>query len=353
MRRYTFFNDNIELYAEMLKDIEAAEYYVYLETYIFSNDSLGRKFKRALLKKAKSGIEVKILVDGVGSAPNKNFFKELIEAGGEVRIFREFQWCFRIVKKNTFRDHRKLLVIDNNIAYIGSSNIFGKSLGWREANLRITGNAAPFLKKAFLGNFDLFDKHFFTSKGSIIPLEGERLEIIGDTPSLKFRNVRKRHLSMIKNAKNEIMIESGYFLPDFRIRKELKEAQERGVKVTVVVPKNSDVRLFDMLREKYLGKLHEQGINIMLFAPEVLHSKIFIVDHKYFMLGSSNMDHRSYTLTFEMNLCGTNHHIIKKLLAHFQHTLTECEPFDYKKWKKRSLSQRVLEKLLSTIRYSM
>jgi cardiolipin synthase A/B len=353
MRKYSFYNDNIELYAEMIKDIDAAKEYVLLETYIFANDSVGKRFKRILLKKAREGLDVKILVDGYGSTANKKFFHDLIEAGGDARIFREFQWSFRIIKKNNFRNHRKLLVIDDKISYIGSSNITTRSLAWREANLRMVGDIAMQFKKVFLQNFNLFDKHFLMSKEHNKIIKTGKFEVIRDVPSLKYRKARRRMLKMIHSAKEQVMIEGAYFLPDFLFRRALKEARERGVQVVVIVPKYSDYRAFDLLREKYLGKLHEYGINIMLYVPEVLHSKVLVVDEKKFLMGSSNMDHRSFTLQFEINVFGTERLIIKKLVEHFYDTLTDCHVFDYEAWQRRTWAQRIIERLLSTIRYSM
>ncbi|MEA1925903.1 MAG: phosphatidylserine/phosphatidylglycerophosphate/cardiolipin synthase family protein [Patescibacteria group bacterium] len=336
----------------MFKNIRAAKRYIYLETYIFDNDNIGKKFKRMLLRKVQERVDIKIMVDGMGSKANKKFFLDIIENGGDVRIFKEFEWSFRLVKKNTSRDHRKLLVIDDEVSYIGSSNITSNSLTWREANLKINGDMAVLFKRAFLENFNLFDKHFFISKKYIAPLKRNGLEIIRDIPSLKFRCTRKQQIAMIRKAQNEIIIEVPYFLPYFRLRKELKDARVRGVKVIIIVPKYSDIRIIDLLREKYLGKLHESGINIMLFTPEVLHSKLMVVDEKQFMLGSSNMDNRSYSLQFEINLYGSNYYIIKMLMSHFRQTLAECEPFDYKAWKRRTIVQKIVEKLLSIFRYS-
>lgn len=354
MEKYSFLNDNIELYREMINDIDTASKYVYLETYIFDNESVGKRFRKILLKKAKQGVEVKILADGMGSTANKRFFSELVEAGGQARIFREFQWSFRMVKHNTSRNHRKLLVIDDQICYIGSSNIYTESLSWRESNLKITSqNLASLFKRVFLENFNLFDKHFFLSKNYVQSFKFGDFEIVRDVPSLKFRQTRKRTISMIRSARKQISVEAAYFLPDFGVRRELKEARERGVKVTIVVPKYSDHRIFDLLREKYLGKLHELGITVMLYNQEVLHSKFLLIDDEEFLLGSSNMDYRSYSLQFEVNIYGKKSQISQKIAEHFHHTLLDCEPFDYETWKKRSWGQKIIEKLLSTIRYSM
>lgn len=351
MRKYIFFDDNVQLYAQMLKDIESAEKYVFLETYIFDDDNIGRKFKRTLLKKAKEKVDVRILVDGIGSTANKSFFRDIVEEGGDVRIFREFEWSFKLVKHNSSRDHRKLLIIDGGVVYVGSSNITSRSLVWREANLRINDELVKFFEKIFLENFNLFDKRLFLSRKYVLSFVHREFEIIRDVPSLKYRNTRKKQISMIRNAKKEVLIESAYFLPDMRMRKELKDVRERGVKVTLAVPKYSDMRIVDMLREKYLGSLHEYGINIMLYVPEVLHSKLMIVDEKFFIVGSSNMDHRSNALQFEINLFGSNRHVVKDLVTHFHQTLSDCEAFDYDRWKRRSWAQKLIEKLLSTVRY--
>lgn len=348
---HTIFTDNSELYKKIIQDIEEAKSYIYLETYIFDNDSIGKKIRDALIKKAQEKIEIKVLVDALGSGANESFFKDLINSGGKVVFFRKFQLSFKIIHKNNHRDHRKLLVIDDKILYIGSSNITEKSINWKEINIRIQNKIGNLAKLAFLQNFAIANKPIIHKKIHLKLLKSEGLELIRDIPSPIQKKIRNKQIKLIKKAEKEICIENPYFLPDNKLRKALKKASKKGVKVTIVTPEKSDVRIVDILREKYYGNLYESGINFMFYRPNVLHSKLMIVDDIFFNIGSSNMDYRSSALQFEIDLFGENKIICKKIKKHFQENLKQCKPFDYYSWQKRSTFQKISEKILSIIRY--
>lgn len=351
MSKFIFFDNNRELYTKMLHDIKNAKKYVYLETYIFDTNKTGKQFIKLLSQKAKSGIDTKILIDDFGSSVEKNLLNKYTKAGGKIYFFRKFKISYNIIHKNNHRDHRKLLIIDDKIVYIGSSNISEKHLNWREANIRIDDNIAEIFKKIFIQNSFLYNKHIYTKKEHLKPIVHKEFEIIRDVPSIKFKTIRKKELKLISTAKKEILIETPYFIPDKRFRKALINATKRGVRIIIVLPNNSDVKAIDILTQKYLGKLSKQGIYILFYRPQVLHSKLLLIDGKYFSIGSSNMDYRSSMHQFEINLFGTNTEIIRFIKNHFHNSVQNSESFDYAKWKRRPIIQKVFESIIARIRH--
>ncbi|MEK6893018.1 MAG: phosphatidylserine/phosphatidylglycerophosphate/cardiolipin synthase family protein [Nanoarchaeota archaeon] len=340
--------DNVPLlYKSMLEDIKLAEKNICLETYIYGEDSIGLKFKNALLKKAKEGVKIKVLIDGWGSSVDEEYFKDLPRLGAEVKIFRKFRYTMRIFTENHKRDHRKLLLIDDNIAYIGSANIAKHFLKWREITLRLEGEISEKFKESFMHLWEapnIFKFKIFKT------IHCKNYEIISDIASHFYTPTQKKYLKMMKNAKKSILIETPYFVPPFRIRKAIKDAAKRGIKVILLTPHSSDVKIIDIIKEKYLGKLYKSGIKIYYYKPKILHSKFMVVDNTYFILGSSNLDYRSFVYQYELNLYGRDKEISNELSKKFYQALAESEPFEYKQWKNRPLLNKVLEKLIYIFR---
>jgi len=161
--------DPLDIYHAMFHDIEKARKYVCLETFRFENDPIGVKFRNLLTKKAKEGIEVILLLDAWGTAVSEKFFKELIGYGGKIKFFKRIRWTINIISANHERDHRKLLLIDDEVSYISSINISNYNLNWREFSLRLNGDITRCLKKIFDQNFNLkdiyqFDKRIYEKK---------------------------------------------------------------------------------------------------------------------------------------------------------------------------------------------
>jgi cardiolipin synthase A/B len=349
---YKIFNDNKELYNSMLADMAHAQDYIYLETYIFTNDKIGTSFKNILREKAVEGLEIRVLLDDMGSV-GPAYFKDLEEAGAKIKFFREFKYSRKIIYENNNRNHRKLLVIDDKISYLGSSNITQSSLKWRELNIRLMHNDVRHLRRPFLDNWHIADKKIFKKKIHVKPIHIGELEIIRDVPSLKYKKIRRKQLEMIKKAKKEVLIEVPYFIPDKTLRTAFRQAINKGVNIILILPYHSDVLVNDLLREKYLGKIHEIGVKIMFYKASILHSKVILADKNHFSFGSANLNFRSLHLEFEINVFGENKKIASDLNEHIQNTLSFCQPFDYEKWKKRSWIQRLIAYVLSLIKYFM
>jgi cardiolipin synthase len=350
MRNFEIFSEPERAYSSMLRDIRNAKKYICLETYIYGNDEIGRKFRDALIKKAREGVKIFVLIDAWGTGVDKNFFSRLIKAGGEVRFFREFQYVMRILSKNHERNHRKLLLIDGEIVYLGSMNITAECLKWRELIMKLEGEIAETFYHSF---FEVWNLHGKINKKRLKSFAHKSFEVLQDFPSKIQRPVEKRFKSLIRFSKKLILIETPYFLPSRKIRKEIVRAAERGVKIIIIIPKVSDVHLVDILRNRYFEKLYKKGVRIYLHNGKdggTLHSKLLIVDSRVFILGSSNLDYRSFIHQYELNLMGRNRGIIKELKEHFKETLSQSEEFNYFKWKKRSSFGRMLEMILNWFR---
>lgn len=365
MKDFKLFSNPAETYKEMLKDIDSAKNCIYLETYIYDKDSIGDKFRKALIKKAKQGVKIKILLDAWGSTVDKEYFKKLIESCAEVRFFREFRYVIRLLTKNHERNHRKLLLIDNEISYIGSLNITSSCLTGRELVLRLKGDIALAFVKSFMKTWESYGD-FNSRRMKSIFYKG--FEIIHDFPSYVHRLTEKKYIELIKKAEKEIKIETPYFIPSPGLRNAFAKATKKGVKVMIILPYKSSVRTADLLRNRYLGRLHKIGVRIYYYKdetfqsknlvmdskyykPEDLHSKLLIVDSKFFLLGSSNLDYRSFIHQYEINFFGKDSNIIDSLNKHFNETLSKTIPFDYNEWRNRSSFKKIMEILINFIRH--
>ncbi len=347
------FDDNALLFSAQLKDIADAKSFIYLEIYRFNNDSVGRQFRDLLAEKAKEGVKVKILVDSWGTNINPIFFQPIIKAGGEVRFFQKLKLTFYFFSKNHRRNHRKLLIIDNKISYIGSSNITAYSLSWKELNLRISDPITRLFCKAFTDNYALYRKFDLDKMRFKKNIKYGDLIIMQEIPSLSRQRLKKKYEALIHSAKEEVIVETPYFLPGFKLRKELMDAAQRGVKVKVIIPKHSDVLSVDIIRRRYYGLLYQGGVEFHFFLKGNLHAKSLFIDKETFSISSANFDYRSFRHQHEISFIGKEENISAQLNDHLQSILEDCEPFDYERWLNRSRLEKFIEWLLLPLRYLM
>jgi cardiolipin synthase len=296
---------------------------------------MGERFRDALTKKAKEGVKVRILIDSWGRGPvSETFFTGLIGFGGEVKFFEKIKINSDIFTRGHRRDHRKILVIDDRISYIGSANITGYNLNWRELSLRMDHEQlAVSFKKVFLENFNAFNP------------------FIRDVPSIQFQRLRKRYTQLIRQAQHSVVIETPYFLPGFVLRKAMTDASKRGVQVQVIMPKHSDMRMVDILRNKYLGVLHNAGIKLLFYLPHNLHAKLLMIDGEIFSISSANFDFRSFRYQYEIALIGSEPEIVRQLNVHVAETIRNSQELDFHEWKRRPLIEKIFEWILLPFRH--
>ncbi len=343
--------DPLAYYTAMLSDINRAREYIFLEIYRFRNDPIGIRFRDNLIKKCREGVKVRLLLDSWGAASGLAFFQELIEAGGELRFFKKIKLNWDAFTRSHRRDHRKILVIDDEVTWIGSANIAGYSLNWRESMFRIKGAIAKPFKRIISQNYNIYNKYFYDKLSYTRLIKFNGLEIIRDVPSIAFQPVKKKFLELIQAATKEIVIETPYFLPGSSLRKALMDAAMRGVNVYVHIPKKSDVGIMDVLSSKYLGEMAEKGVQFFFYLPQNLHAKMFLSDRKYFVVGSSNFDYRSLRYQHEICLAGEHKSLVRQMISHMNETRRSSEAFDYERWMQRPVIQRFFEWLLVPLRH--
>jgi cardiolipin synthase len=348
---YRLFDEPADFYRAMQADISRAKRYIYLETYKFADDIIGKRFRDILVQKAKEGVEIRLLIDSWGSFVNNSYFAEMINYGGQVRFFMKVKFFIDFFTKNHRRNHRKLLIIDDRISYIGSANITGYSLKWKELMLRMEGEIAIPFKKVFNLDFSLYKRYLFEKNSYIRTLKHDVFEIIRDVPSITKKRISKKYIQLIRNAEREVVIETPYFLPGFLLRKAMADACKRGVKIKVIIPKNSDVGLVDILRNRYLGPMNEKGVEILYYVPTNLHGKAILVDDEIFSIGSPNFDYRSFRYMHEIVLVGAEPEIARQLREHLDQIIKDCVPFVYDTWKHRPRFQKAVEWLLLPFRH--
>ena len=344
--KYDVLSSPPKIYRKMLSDIRSAKKEILLETYIYGGGSVGREFLEVLTKKASQGVKVRLLIDSWGSNVRKKFFKKLIDAGGEVRFFRELRYAIHFFNANHERNHRKLLVIDHRVSYVGSINITSAGLNWEELVLRIEGSLAVALRLSFNRSWRRFNLLRVRRMKKIFHKD---VEIIQDFPSMKYSPTERSYKRLIKKARKEILIITPYFIPSRGLRRAFRKALKKGVKIKMVIPKVSDVRIVDILRERYLGRLSKMGFEIYHF-PKVIHSKLLIVDDSFFLLGSSNLDYRSFKYQYEINLLGKSKKIVSSLRTIFARNLRQSSAFNYTRWKNRGVVKRLVERMIKPFR---
>ena len=346
-------DDPLKFYNLMINDIAGAKKYICLETYKFANDYIGIKFRDALTRKAHEGVNVKILIDSWGRGPvSESFFEELIKNGGEVKFFEKIKINSDIFTRGHRRDHRKMLVIDDQIFYMGSMNITGYNLNWRELALRGTGGLTLLFRKIFTQNFDAFNPYNIANKLTYTrKLKFGDFELIRDVPSIPIQRLKKKYVQLIRNAESSVVIETPDVLPGFLLRKAMIDAAKRGVIVTVIMPMHSDVRMIDILRNKYLGLLSKNKVNLLFYGPHNLHAKLLVIDNRIFSISSANFDYRSFRYQYEIALIGKDLDILRQLLDHVNETIRNSEEFNYEKWLTRPLIEKFFEGIIVPFRH--
>ncbi|MDR2939302.1 MAG: cardiolipin synthase, partial [Clostridiales bacterium] len=296
--------DGNKKFEQLLGDIASANEFIHMEYYILRNDGLGRQIISALALAAARGVEVKLIIDGMGcNFTPKRIFKPLIKAGGKLGIFLP-----PFLARINYRDHRKLCVIDGKKGYIGGFNIGDEYLGkvkrfgnWKDTHIRIKGSAVSQLELRFImdWNFCSDDKltlsiRYFKQHA---PLKtGMKMQIISSGPDTTWANIKYSYFKMINEAEKSIYIETPYFVPDESILEALRIQSLAGIDVRIIIPGNPDHFFVYGASLSYLGQLLGAGVKCYQYKNGFIHSKLLMVDGLITSVGTANMDIRSFEL---------------------------------------------------------
>ncbi|HEX2926914.1 MAG TPA: cardiolipin synthase [Ruminiclostridium sp.] len=356
--RVEIFTKTQEKYDALLRDIEGAETSIHMLYFIIKNDSIGSKIINALALKAKAGVTVRVLFDhGQNLLLPYNAFKPIIDSGGEALSF--FSNSIDNYLKANYRNHRKIVVIDGKIGYVGGINIGDEYLGyhkritpWRDTHLRITGSSVYCLQLRFMTDwiyaskkevdFGSLDKYFrpisSEDRGNVA------VQMVSSGPDTNAEEVKRGIVKMINSAKCSILIQTPYFVPDDSVLEALQNAAVSGVNVIIQIPEVPDKRLVYKVTTSFIEDVMEFGVKVFLY-PGFLHAKMIVIDDTCCSIGSANMDMRSFSLDFEINAFMYGHNITEKCSGIFYNDLKTCRLVTEESYKNRGVISKVTENI--------
>lgn len=335
-----------EFFDMLFKEIENAKSSIYIQTYIMRSDKMGKKLCKILTNKAREGIDVKLLIDGMGSRRlHSSDIKKMREAGVEVEIFFPFFLSF-VSPRINYRNHRKIYILDGKIGYLGGFNVGdeyydgGKKWeSWRDSVIKIKGSAVYMLKYRFILDFN------FAAGNRHVKYEDELNEFHGSSacqivtsgPDNEWPSIKDGFLKMISSAKESIYIETPYFIPDDSVLESLRVAILSGVNVKLLLPFKGDHPFVFWASLSFAGKILEAGGEVYFYKNGFQHSKVIIMDNKMVSMGTANMDVRSFQLNFEANAFIYDEEIAKKFSEKFLQDIRENSySLSYQEYLRRS-----------------
>ena len=360
--KITPFFDGKELFENIFKELEKATEFIHIEFYIFRTDDLGKRFMDILIKKAKEGVEVKLLIDALGDGINKQYIKELEKAGGKYSVF--FRSFFKYINKRiNYRNHRKIIIIDGNVAYLGGFNVGNEYVGedkkigyWRDTHLKIEGNAINELETRFIldwtytnddYNFENYLKYLKKPQFNYNSLVG--MQIVSSGPDHDKQQIKNGYIKIINDAKKSVFIQTPYFVPDDCMFDCIKMAASSGVDVRLMIPKNPDHVFMSWIANSYLEELLESGVKVYLYKNGFIHSKCIVSDSSVCSIGTANMDIRSFQLNFETNAFIYNEKICNHVQNQFIKDIKYCEELTLKKYENRTMLNKFFEPICRLI----
>jgi len=307
------FVDGQKKFEALFKDIDEAKDHIHFQTYILRRDDLGKRLLKLLVKKAKQGVKVRILYDDMGSrGMTKRYFKELRSVGGEVEAF--FPSNVPLINPRlNFRNHRKLIIIDGRIGYIGGFNVGDEYLGlnpkfgyWRDTHLRVEGSAVHPIQTRFILDWNQasyrYDIEYADQFFPAIPRKGDvAMQIVSSGPDSEWEQIKNGYIKLVTNAKKYIYIQTPYFIPDTSLLDALRIAALSGVDVRIMIPNKPDHMFVYWATYSYVGELMKAGARIYIYDNGFIHAKTLVTDDEAASVGTANIDLRSFRLNFEVN----------------------------------------------------
>ncbi len=334
-----FYLSPAETWAAMYADCLSAQKSILFEQYILEKDGAGDRFMRLFAEKARQGVHIHLVLDGVGSMSQIGapLIDEIRRNGGHVRFFNPVRWYNLFTPARWFpRSHIKTLAVDSSVAYVGGVCIAKYMEFWRDTQARATGPIVSEIETRLLDGHRLFRRRKRTSGGQAPAV---RYEI--HHPRLGRNLLYRELLQEIRRAERRVWLVSPYFLPPLRLRRALRAAARKGVDVRVMMSRKTDVRLADHVSHSFFPQFFRAGIKIDLYDKTVLHAKYAIIDGGWATVGSTNMDYLSLLTNREANLILRDAAAIGELQAHFSQDLLHCIRADMQYWRDRPLLHKI------------
>jgi cardiolipin synthase len=350
----TFLHNGRDKFEALLRELKKARNFIHLEYYIFAEDNIGNQVKEILKEKASKGVEVRLIVDDVGSWELKStFFDEMWDAGVEVYSFLEVRHPLLTSKVN-YRNHRKIVVIDGLVGFIGGYNIADRykdgntaSYGiWRDTHIMIKGDAVNALQSVFLTDW------YFVSQTELIeakyfppgkPVGNKVMQIVSSGPDSDWPGIMMGIFQTIVTARDYVYVATPYFMPNESVLLALKVAALSGVDVRVIIPQKSDAFITLLCSRSYIREMLEAGVQIYFYQKGFLHCKTMVADDKISIVGSANMDFRSFEQNFEASAFIFNKDTAQEMKETFLKDQRDSEIILLPEWIDRPHIEKVKE----------
>lgn len=347
-------------FERLIRDIRAAKNFIHIEYYIFRLDSLGKKIIDELKKKVDEGVEVRLLVDGMGSKSLRGKqIKYIRSLGIKFHVFFPGILPYLNIRLN-FRNHRKIVVIDGKVGYVGGFNVGDEYVNkgdqfdfWRDTHVRIQGEAVNELNKRFILDWDYasegelkdYSKYFINEKeyGNV------GIQIISSGPDHKEEYIKHAYMKIINNAKKNVYIQTPYLVPDEPMKEAIKIAALSGIDVRIMVPGKPDHFFMEWILSANMGELLECGVKIYRYQKGFIHSKTIVADGKVSSIGTANLDIRSFQLNFEINAIIFDEIVAKEQERIFEKDIENCNLVTLEEYQNRGRIIRIKEALISLI----
>lgn len=340
----------------ILEQLEKARHHIHLDYYTIRDDGIGRRFLEVLVRKAREGVEVRLVYDGIGSLHlSEQYIQELRAAGVQTSCFLPPRIAFYDRRLN-YRNHRKIVVVDGKVGFVGGINIGDEYIGkepklgfWRDTHLQLEGDSVYFLQELFMNDWAFAAKEKLESS-PYMPVHQcggkERVLIVSSKPGHNERKIMEVMFAAITAAKTRIYITTPYFIPDPSLTMGLRTAALSGVDVKLIIPGVADSRLVLLATFSYIQDLLEAGVKVYRYAKGFVHAKVMIVDQMLGMVGTANVDMRSLHSNFELNAVLFDPRTIKRLEADFMNDLQNSREIELQHFMRRSWRQKAVESIL-------
>jgi cardiolipin synthase len=352
--KINIYTNGTTLFEDIFADLEKAKHHIHLDYYIFLDDEIGRKVINLLIRKAKEGVLVRVIIDDVGSwQMPKSTIREMQSYGIVVMSFLRVGLPFLSSKVN-YRNHRKILIVDGKVGFTGGINIADRYIKglewgkWRDTHVRIEGPAVHGLQKTFLTDWYFVSRELISNAVFYPELQksgNSLVQIITSGPNTLFHSVMQVYFMAIVQAREYVYIQTPYFLPTDSIITALQTAALGGVDVRIILPTRSDAKITLTSSYSYMGEMLRAGVKMYFYQPGFLHSKTIVIDDKMFTVGSTNMDFRSFEQNFEINALIFDPELAVKMKRIFKRDLADSIRVNARTWKERPVKERLRESI--------
>ena len=347
-------------FKDLFEDIRNAKCFIHIEYYIFRYDELGKALVNELRKKAEDGLEIRLLIDGMGSkAITKNIIKEIESYGIKMAVF--FPGILpHINTRINYRNHRKIAVIDGKVGYVGGFNVGNEYVNkgkqfkfWRDTHIRIRGEAVNELNKRFILDWDYAADENMGNMFMYFPTPEKvgdvGIQIVSSGPDHMEEYIKNSYMKIINSAKNYVYIQTPYLVPDSPMLEALKISALSGVDVRIIVPGEPDHFFMEWMLSANIGLLIEYGIKIYRYGNGFIHSKTIVADGQVCSIGTANLDIRSFKLNFEVNCFIYNKEIAEIMENQFEEDMKASNQVEINEFSKRSVLDRLVESVVRLV----